>query len=362
MKRISDIDEGTIRRIDWQTLVPPTILFRAFSLTFKPTFLFLGSALAALCATSVGFRPYSGTYELCGGNWTPCNEDCARLLTSVFPYFTPLQITRPSDGFLVFWLGLLIGAVVAAWFSLAFSRSTVVQLTSSARSSTLASSLFALKKFPSMILPGLLPFGALFAIWFCAFAATKLGVLSQIGAPLFAGAFLLLGTLFLITALAFPLATSAIATENNDCFDATSRGVSYATQRFLFLIMYSFFASILTFVGFVVVEALVELSLIVYESAYFSCLDKPWIMFWRMSLILLPTVYACCSGVAYVNAIYIALRRSVDGTPYDSCVLDLRGRKPRQLSQILHDVKGAPIVAGTEDGSSEPSESKENKD
>ena len=148
MKRITDIDEGTIRRIDWQTLVPPTILFRAFSRTFKPTFLFLGSVLAALCATSTGFRPYSGTLELCGDVWLPYDSEFASLLTYCFPYFTPFQITRDGEGPLLFWQGALIGLVVAAWFALAFSRSTVVRLTSSARSSTLASSLFALKKFP----------------------------------------------------------------------------------------------------------------------------------------------------------------------------------------------------------------------
>lgn len=360
MKRITDIDEGTIRRIDWQTLVPPTILFRAFSRTFKPTFLFLGSVLAALCATSTGFRPYSGTLELCGDVWLPYDSEFASLLTYCFPYFTPFQITRDGEGPLLFWQGALIGLVVAAWFALAFSRSTVVRLTSSARSSTLASSLFALKKFRSLILPGLLPLGALFALWVCAFAALKLGALGQIAAPLFAGAFLLLGALFLITALAFPFAVTAIATENSDCFDATSRGISYVTQRFLFLIMYAFFSAILTCVGFVVVELLAELSLVLYESAYGAVLDGRWVMFWRMTLILLPIVYACCSCVVYANAIYIALRRSVDGTPYDSCVLDLQGRKPRQLSQILHDVKGAPVVAGTEDApSSESDESKE---
>ena len=70
MKKITDIDEGTIRRIDWQTLVPPTILFRAFSATFKPTFLFLGAILAAILATWVGFRPFEGAVELNGASLT----------------------------------------------------------------------------------------------------------------------------------------------------------------------------------------------------------------------------------------------------------------------------------------------------
>ncbi len=350
MKRITDIDEGTIRRVDWQTLVPPTILFRAFSLTFKPTFLFIGSVIAALCAILVGFRPYSGTYDPCGGDWLSCAPEDARIFClSIFPYFTPFQVTRSSESVVVFWLVLLVGSVVAVWLALALSRSTVVRLTSSARSSTFASCVFALKKFRSLIMPGLLPIGALLALQFFALAASKLGALGHIGAPFFALAFLISGALLVVVALAFPLAIAAVATENCDCFDATSRGVSYATQRFLFLIMYASFSAVLACVGFAVVEALVELSLFFYESAYFDSLDDSWIMFWRLTLILHPIVYACCSTVVYADAIYIALRRSVDGTPYDSCVLDLKGRKPRQLRQILLDMKGAPVVAGTED-------------
>ena len=85
--------------------------------------------------------------------------------------------------------------------------------------------------------------GALFALWFCAAIASKLGTVGQVGAPLFLLAFLLFGALFLITALAFPLAITAVATENSDCFDATPRGISYVTQRFLFFLIYSFFVN-----------------------------------------------------------------------------------------------------------------------
>lgn len=360
MKKITDIDEGTIRRIDWQTLVPPTILFRAFSATFKPTFLFLGAILAAILATWVGFRPFEGAVELNGASLTA--DRSGGILTVSLPYITLFQIPYAEYGALKLWQAALIG-VVAAWFALAFSRSTVVRLTSSARSSTIASSVFALRKFRSLILPGLLPLGALFALWFCAAIASKLGTAGQVGAPLFLLAFLLFGALFLITALAFPLAITAVATENSDCFDATSRGISYVTQRFLFFLIYSFFSLILIRVGFGVVELFTKGCLRFYELAYANSVQSSWIAFWRLTLVLLPTVYACCSFVVYMNAIYIMLRRSVDGTPYDSCVLDLKGRKPRELRQILQDSKGAPVVAGTEDAEeSRQPENNEQKD
>lgn len=350
MKQITDIDEGTIRRVDWQELIPPTLFFRAFGATFKPSFLLLGAVFAALFAFALGFRPTESP-RLCDMNGAGAQVlseagsgacSCMSELRKIAPSLTLCRVTHSSD----LWSGsvvpaFVLGLIAAAWFALAYSRTNVVRLTTSSRSSALASAAFAFKKFRSIIFPGLIPIGSAAALWFFAIAVNKLGAVGQAFAPIVLAIVLGIVVVAIASSLAFPFAVTAVAIENCDCFDATSRGISYVTQRFLFLILYSFFASVLIGIGFCVVEFAAELSLDVWNEAYFGK-SGSWLDFWRMTLTLLPLTYCGASVVVYVNAMYVLFRRSVDGTPFDSCVLDLKGRKPRELRQILKDEKGAP--------------------
>lgn len=345
MRQISDIDEGTIRRVDWQELVPPTLLFRAFSATFKPSFLLLGSFFVALLSIPLGLIPKAprklidlmdeaanATSIGGGAPLFPELSDYAPNLT-----FAQIEIC-PSSSFA---LGAIVFAVVAIWFALAVSRTTVVKLTSSSRSSTFASLKFATKKFKSILLPVLLPCMFFASIFIFSILVYKLGTFGEICAPIWVLCSLALLVLLLVSVLAIPFSMTAIAAENSDCFDAISRGISYATQRLLFCIFYYAFAFILTFIGWIVVEGIAEACLDFFCGTYFGD-DGSWLDFWRFVVILLPSVYCALSFVVYSNAIYILLRRSVDGTPCDSCVLDLSGRKPLELRRILQDGKGAP--------------------
>lgn len=344
MKKLTDIDEGTIRRIDWQELVPPTILLRAFSATFKPTFLFIGAFLAAIFATFMGFQPIGATHTnffAAMKNVAFDEMENAPLvdLSNIDPVCTLGSISfTPSPLLPCF---ALFGSVVALWFALAVARTAVVRLTSSARSSTIASMLFASMKFrsilPSAFLPFLFALGAAIAAYIAShtggfgIACAPIVVLVEIG-------FIVGG---IVLALAFPFSLTAVAAENSDCFDAISRGISYVTQRFLFLAIYAFFATLLTLFGALVVEVVAEICQHFMSDAYHFA-DSFWVDFWRFVVILLPYAYIAVSTIVYSAAIYIALRRSVDGTSYDSCVLDLSGRKPRELRRMLKDGKGAP--------------------
>ncbi len=345
MNRISDIDEGTIRRVDWQALVPPTILLRAFSATFKPSFLVVGAVLAAFFASFLGFYPLPApctTLFTAMDGVTPESVDCAPVFPCVNELAHNCTLGQICFGRSPIFPGIvLFSAIIALWFALAVARTAVVGLTTTSRSSTIASMLFATVKLRSIVPSALLPLFFALATALAAFFAGRAGAFGVACAPILMVVELGLVVAGAVVALAFPLSLTAVAAENSDCFDAISRGVSYVTQRFLFLIFYAFFSAILTIIGACVVEVVAELAQHLLSDAYLQR-DSFWVDFWRFVVMLLPYVYCAISAIVYSAAIYVALRRSVDGTPYDSCVLDLSGRKPRELRKILKDGKGAP--------------------
>lgn len=57
MKGLTDIDEGTIRRIDWQELMPGTMLLRAFSMAFRLFPVIMFSILLSLWISGSGGCP-----------------------------------------------------------------------------------------------------------------------------------------------------------------------------------------------------------------------------------------------------------------------------------------------------------------
>ncbi|MBQ9873373.1 MAG: hypothetical protein IJM30_02825 [Thermoguttaceae bacterium] len=355
MKQITDIDEGTIRRVDWQELVPPTILFRAFSATFSPAFLLLGAlVLALLFATGVENWSLSETFAVydCmrGSSNGGLSETFGAALSSVcelcFGFFSSWELFPIVRS--------LLTAFLMVWWTLALARSTAVRLTGSSRISIFSALRFGLKKFRSVILPVALPPATAFFGWVCAIALPRLGAVGVWSAPIAALAALLGVALFVVFALTVPLAFCAVATDGSDCFDAISRGISYATQRFLFFAIYGFFSFLLTVFGFFVVLAVVFPSAMIFSSVYavgsFNALPGVesafrggvWTELWLGAIVLVPFVYLANCAVVYSSAIYVMLRRSVDGTPCDSCASDAKGAKTRSLQKIVFDGKGAP--------------------
>ncbi len=358
-RQISDIDEGTIRRVDWQELAPPTIFFRAFPATFKISFLILGALALALFASALGWRG-EGTLRLnlCDGGARVSlnadgsldrngdNKENARFLSSRFlsSYATWGDAVWEDGDRPWFPLVLVLGAVFAVLFALAISRTTLARLTTASRSSTLSSLRFALRKAPSLIVPVAILFAFFCAVYFLGICVLWSGGVGRLAAPIVVFCYFALFVLIFVASCSLPLAISAIAADRSDGFDATSRSISYLTQRFAFWLLYYCFAAILILVGYAIVEAFSNVVLRFFNEIYLERSFDQWTSFWRLFVIAVPIAYLGVAFVVYSNAIYLALRRSVDGTPYDEFALDSNGEKPRKLRRILQDAKGAPIL------------------
>lgn len=367
MTKTYDIDAGTIRRVDWLELVPLTLFFRAFSATFKPSFLLLGAFLVILtsCVITDGSNSRfasSWTEErvLAAGGRAIVNADgAARLgvvpiryafapatrLLNVVSSNTPGSktslVAKARKSPVSFTIVQCVGFLLAAWLALAASRTAVVRLTSTSRSSTAASLKFATKRFPSALMTIVAPLCFLLAIETTRFIFSALGVVGDVLAPFAAFFFILFEAIFFILVLAAPLGLAAIAAENCDGFDAISRSVSYIVQRSLIGAIYAFVAQILIVVGSFVIT-FVTLPAFLFYANCFDMQTPGWVRFWGMALANIPVAYAYAAAIVYGSAIYVLLRRSVDGTPFDACALNLKGSAPRKLRKILKDGKGAP--------------------
>ena len=367
MKGITDLDEGTLRRVDWLELAPATILAQAFSATFKTSFLLLGALGIALFATAAGATktPDVGAWgdcplatsvrcvgalgAHCGGATDPAT-DSAAILAAPAPASEGTKAkagtkAKPTRGAVC--AAHTVALLAAIWFALAIARTTTARLATSGRSSTAASLKFATLRLKSLFIPALAPLlfaAALGATGAVSKFAAGSGVLAAIAAPVSALLFFVFVALAALTTVAFPLATVAVAAEKSDGFDALARGVSYATRRPLHLIFYAVLAALLTAVGAGLVGWASETARGLYVGA-FGGDGGAWVEFWNLALFSLPASYCGVSAVVYASAIYLALRRSVDGTPFDAFAADGSERKARRLRPILQDAQGAPVFA-----------------
>ena len=381
MVRSCDIDAGTVRRVDWLELIPATLFFRAFTATFKPSFLLLCAAFALVCARLDSFMevdsndcraPELQVESIESGDQGVdftfrsliYSSAPARRALSLFRDATPCAAAshkeRTKENAAVFVVHS-VELLVALWLALAVARSAAVRLTTSSRSSTFASLKFAFKRYPSALLTLVAPL-----IFVVAFAVLALVVRVTIPASavlspvvmFFALAFEFILALLILSA---PLGVAAIASENCDGFDAISRGVSYFVQRALIWLLYAFFAQILICVGNLILSFIARYAATGFVACYTAdgvLYDKYGVEFWGSLILHVPQAYPYVAAIVYSCAIYVMLRRSVDGTPFETCALNLKGTTPRKLRKILKDEKGAPIFdsqnAASRDGN--PSE------
>ncbi len=145
----------------------------------------------------------------------------------------------------------------------------------------------------------------------------------------------------IVVCAAIPLMTSAVAAENCDGFDAISRGVSYLLERLAFFLLYACVAQVLIIIGCSLVSLAIRTASLLLAVNYDGCENSCYHL-GAAFLNQIPVAYSFVAAIVYSNAIYILLRRSVDGTSHDECALDLTGNKPRQLRSILKEGKGAP--------------------
>lgn len=357
MAKIHDIGEGTIRRIDWESFVPGVLFFRAFHATFKWSLIIL---LALFFSVSeILFTESAKTCPLfpsVGESLTKRDDfitlvsysvECAfeplstawNAVLSFFPSqngITLLEKMVKSPESIAFTIGFVL---ILITFALAISRTTVVRLCSSSRSSTYASLKYSLVRWRANLITlcplivflliswGVLLFDSLTNDnAFAAFISALLALGASIAAS--------------VACAAIPLMTSAIAAENCDGFDAISRGVSYLLERLAFFLLYAFVAQVLIIVGCGLVSLASRTASCLLTVNYVESRSSfHWGLFFLEKI---PLSYSFVAAIAYSNAIYILLRRSLDGTSQDECALDLTGNKPRQLRSILKEGKGAP--------------------
>ncbi|MDO5581726.1 MAG: hypothetical protein Q4G69_11405 [Planctomycetia bacterium] len=332
MKGITDIDEGTIRKIDWQELLPGTMLVRSFSLSLKISLivlfsLFLSGWMLLINQADGGsenVRVFSRFFEL--------NQPFTTELSDVFIVSPPTSLS----GNLIALFGFLI--LLFLWLMVA--RSTAVRLASTQRSGFFESFKFARKKYCSLL-------GTIFLYSFLiAVPALSWKLLSWIDVPCLQKIclpimiLLVFASVFMGAAsfLSFPMSVAAIAAEKSDPFDAVSRGYSYLFQRPLHFIIYSTIAILFGAIGFVIFSLLSSavLSLLPLSFSKADFAGHFWTPFWIRSLIVLPFGYLFVYFTVASTAIYFILRRSVDGTPWDNFKSDDSHKPSRKLRPIFY--------------------------
>ena len=373
MRGIRDLDEGTIRRIDWRELLPGTLILRGltFSLRLSPILFGAFSVLMMLLVTEnlpLGSFAATGAEEAVGDFFRAAETSFSASSPQGRPTFpfgaiwevaapiweasyeqTPILWERPGRTVSF----LFIASLWTGFFGLALARSAAVRIASTERSGCCASVRFACRKFPSVVLaagialcgialcelPGLLT--ARFLPQSIYFALTPIFLfLSLLAALLAAGLF-----------FGFPLMIAAVAADRCDGFDAFSRTFSYVFQRPIHFLFYVVCAVLLAAVGFQIVSALAFL-----VEQFFPTPDSlqvsggspcgEWYYFWRFLLTIAPLGFLWSAMLSFGVAIYFILRRSVDGTPFDTFSPNVN-QPPRSLSPL------PPITPIPTDGSSE---------
>jgi hypothetical protein len=368
---MKDIDEGTIRRIDWQELVPPVLLFRVFTtaISVRMMFFALVGILLTIAAESIinqfespSTRIFRKITEqsLAEGQGIPIpikidstpnagflnssdnfvvTFNSTKAVQSQAGVFSPwFSFTKSGNQFFTLdrknWSERVSGffsfaAMVIVW---AFAgglicRSAAMRLTND-KSESLGD-LFRFMKgrgfgFVSSVL--ILTVGILF----CAFI---------VSIPMFAWSwgwyvvnfvvaltfpFALLFVFFALLLLSvlwfgFPLLFAAVATDGADGFDAVSRAFSYLFQRPFHYLLYWILSAVQGFLGYFVIAFFVNGTFMItahlMEPQFNYSITTTIITacFWLLRLLIVAYIFSWfwTSGVA----IYLLLRRSVDAAP-----------------------------------------------
>lgn len=424
-KTPTDLDEGTIRRIDWPELIPAVILPQAFPIAVSFRILWL-STLGVLLTIFLGFlingindglavRAMQRSLQDETGGIPP--EELARGLvpagrdriaieklselanvgfrknqqfraeslsvpgalesadTVLYPWkllsdsaarVVPIQKTMLGNVFsLVWFLGVLsvwtlIGGII--------TRSAAVRLTVGQHERLGKINDFMNWRWKSYFAVIFLP---MIAMLLCALGIWVVGLLSKIVIldvllavvfPLiiFAGfCFSILGIGLLF---GWPLSFAAISVDGSDGFDAVSRSFSYIFQRPLHYIFYVICGLVIGAVGWFFVAWFIDLTLAViagwggFAIVDFSTLHQPKIpgsqsftplslkivSFWCWCFQLMKVGYLFGYFWICSTAIYLILRRSVDGTPFDQVRFYPNEPTVKKPSKIISDAKGAP--------------------
>lgn len=366
MKTIEDLDQGTIRRIDWQELFPGVLLFRALTLALRIGPIFAGAFFVTFCAwlaLSLSFvssfpafdqAVFSSLTDLeTFSNQTTIGSILKQTIQSTVQ--TPFRIfgidsqTEPSRFLISFIPSLFLGI----FFGLFLSRKAAVRLASTERSSFGETFRFACRRYQSVVLAGLIPILGVASCALVLFLLSRSETLFCVTSPIS----FLVSLIAVLTGLGLllgaPLLTAAVATDQCDGFDAFSRTFSYLHQRPFHFVFYSASALVFGWIGYEIVQFLVVLLIQVlgFFASNFLMIDlqkKPSFFLWLALTVAAPTGFWVSYYFIASTAIYFILRRSVDGIAFDHFA-KTKKETAHRLKPILSDPEGGPVMAGGDD-------------
>lgn len=376
-KNFKDLGEGTLRRIDWQELFPVLFLFRAFREAFGMRLMglaLLGIVLLfALDICYVGIIFGEEATEVLS-KITETAEDTYSQRIKISPQTTMSSLTIPwkitTYASQAMWNVIMPTnetltwekrSLIAVWFFGVFltmsilggamARIAAVKLARGGNESLLRAFRFVWQHLKSF-------YGAL-ALIVAGILCCYLPILVNyylLDVPylnyLAAGGFFITLLFGLAAALlAIPLITgwnlllAAVVVDRADMFDAVSRTFSYVYQRIFHYAFYTAAAIGLGALGFIAMQIVVALSLeftLRYaesELAYYArngslfyllitngmatttwSLQTQIVAWWITLFQLLPMAYALSFFWTASVAIYLLLRRGLDGTPLETIV------------------------------------------
>ncbi len=390
-------NNGRITSVAWTEICPWLIIFRAFRLAIRPSFLFFSAV--AILATMFGWQMigmvFSGTgdthlqnqiaAECPSGScpWTALagmvpdspgypNLDDTKPITHAWtqlstPFVRIFSLQATISEF-VFWLLCGLWALLVWSFAGgAITRTTAVQLAADEKLGWSSMSSYVLARWYSYFGAPLFP---LLGVLLVTVPILLLGLLLRTEATTWLAGLVwflplagsLLATILLLGLLfGWPLMWGAISSEGTDCFDALSRSYAYVFQRPLQYLFYIVVAAVFGALGWLLVmnfaAGVVHLT---YWSASWgagnAAVDTTMsagggasiMHFWTGCIKILAVGYLYSYFWTASTAIYFVLRRDVDATEMDEVFLEEDAAESSfGLPSIGTDEQGAPVVEET---------------
>ena len=238
--------------------------------------------------------------------------------------------------------------IIWGYFGAIISRLVAVKLTQDETISLKAAGGFARKRCCSYMAAPLLPLLGVFGL---GIPIAGLGLISHFDVGIFVAGLLwplvlcvgfLMAVLLLGLIFGWPLMFSTISTEGTDAFDAISRSYAYVFQRPFHYLFYTILITIIGGLGSLVLHGIMNLLVHATTWAFAWGLDPErkivlfagdlnssfgdWgyhlILFWQGFLQTLLTSFAVAFLFSGMTAVYLLLRRHVDGVELDEVQLD----------------------------------------
>ncbi|MEQ8848217.1 hypothetical protein [Botrimarina sp.] len=291
-----------LRRMDWPAVAPWLLLLRVpEAVAGWP--MVVGGLAAAAIGSAAADAPLGPARP-----WLVA----AHVWSGVFNYREP-----SAWGVVAAVLWVAIGAAII--------RITALRLTRAAGRGVFRSLLSGIRSTPSVLAAAALlaaPAGLVAAVLWSLAALTRLvggPPLAEALAPLgFVFAAIPLAVLTLAAVVGLPIALAATAVDGADAFDAASRAFAYATQRVARLAWYAAIAAAVGLLTTTLLEAALGLAawLLAVVTGAEGMLREPTGWFARAAVRLARGYYPAYAFASF-GAVYLLLRRDIDGQPID---------------------------------------------